>query len=565
MADLTSTAPPAVYGLANPTTPKTYTDPVFNTNAYLTAHPEVAQALKDNAFQGHSIDFTTAEQHYNQYGKAAGYTTPIGNYSEDGLGGAYASASPTTTPTPQSTTQAQSTYTPQTYTPIVSTPQTQQDPISIYDPTNDIKALGESQKAAALAGLQKAHDQNTSDLSTAAGKIEPQYLTQRNAASTDNQVAARNFAEYMAQRGDNNQGGNNGTMDQSNIASNMSLQGNLGSLAKGEAGAYADNAKQVGDMNVAYNNDVASSNASIDASNMQSLISAQQQYNAAKLAQSNTDRTYNYQVGRDTTADANTNWQNQNTVNNENQDQANNVWTQNNTINQQAVDQANIDKNYNYQVGRDAVVDTGKTADGTETMAGQEQSASIKNQNLQSAYQALVNAGYPAEQAAKMTGLNLANAGQSLTNQISALTLKYQPQILAGQVTQQNLANAYQTLVNKGYSATQASTLAYQAAETRAVNRSNIGTSGGGVGSSSSGKSSAKTSAKKKTTTTKKSTSSSKSSGSNNQQAIQSALSSTNLAQWVNDNKKNMETLTARQKAALMPGGSTYHAILKGD
>lgn len=171
--------------------------------------------------------------------------------------------------------------------------------IAVYDPTNDIKAMADAQKKAALAGLDKAHQQSLSDLSYAKQQIEPGYYTQRNSVSTDAQVAAKNFAEYMAQRGSNNPTGISGTMAQSDISNNVALQGNLGNLGTAEAKDYSANAKQVGDLNTAYNNDVASTNAGIDASTMQSLINAQQQYNATKLAQANTDRSFNYTAGQD--------------------------------------------------------------------------------------------------------------------------------------------------------------------------------------------------------------------------------------------------------------------------
>jgi|GEM_PF-4469776 len=177
-------------------------------------------------------------------------------------------------------------------------PQTQPQ-IQVYDPTADIKAMAEAKKAAALAGLSKAHDKSLSDLSYAKSQIEPGYYNQRNSVSTDADIAKKNFAEYMASRGMTN----SGTAAQSDIADNVALQGNLGNLATSEAKAYADNAKQVGDINTAFNNDIASTVAGIDATTMQDLINSQQQYNTQKLAQANTDRQFNYTTGRDTVLD----------------------------------------------------------------------------------------------------------------------------------------------------------------------------------------------------------------------------------------------------------------------
>ena len=271
-----------------------------------------------------------------------------------------------------------------------------------------INDLAEAQKQAALAGLEKSKNQSLSDLTAAKGKIEPAYYTQRNAASTDAQVAARNFAEYMAQRGSNNPVGNSGSLAQSNIANNLSLQGNLGSLATGEAADYATNAKQVGDVNTAYNSDVASAEAGVDATKLQNLINAQREYNTNMLNQYNADRTYNYQVGRD------------------------------------------------------VVNDTGYTQGGVQTLAAQQALAGIQGQNLSNAAQATTNKYLEAQIKEGLQSTNTAN-------QLAALQLKYQPQIYAGQINAQALTNAYQKLVNQGYPKEQAADLAYKAAQMAAT------------------------------------------------------------------------------------------------
>lgn len=275
---------------------------------------------------------------------------------------------------------------------------------TVYDPTNDIKALGVAQKAAAIAALGASHDKSLSDLSAANAKIEPAYYDQRNSTSTDNQIAAKNFAEYAASKGENNANGMNGSLAQSNIASNLSLQGNLGNLAKGEAGAYADNAKQVADVNTAYNNDVASTSAGIDATNMQSIIAAQQAYNAAKLAQANTDRGYNYQVGRDTVSDTG---------------YSNGVQTLAGKTTEANIDQAkastaNTIANTEYQ----KLVTANYPAEQAAKMA--QAAATLKGQNLQNDYQTAFNAGYPQQEAMdlayKAAQINATNASAAASN-----------------------------------------------------------------------------------------------------------------------------------------------------
>jgi hypothetical protein len=166
---------------------------------------------------------------------------------------------------------------------------------AVYNPTAQINALGAANKTAANLGLQTARNTSLNTLATAQKAIEPEYLKQRNTVDTNNQVAARNFAEFMAQRGENNAVGNSGSLAQSNITSNAMREGNLGALATGEAQANTENAKQQADVNTLYNSNVASSNATINAATMQSLITAQQNYNAAQIAQENANRAFNAQ------------------------------------------------------------------------------------------------------------------------------------------------------------------------------------------------------------------------------------------------------------------------------
>jgi hypothetical protein len=163
---------------------------------------------------------------------------------------------------------------------------------AVYNPAAEITALGKAQQTAAQIGLQTAKSKTLSDLAIAQGKIEPEYAKQRNTVSTNNQVAAKNFAEYMAQRGQNTATGNSGTMNQGEITRNAVTQGSLGTLAAGQALANTENQRQGVEAGTTYNNALALSNATINSSTMAALIQAQQTYNAAKIAQENTDKVF---------------------------------------------------------------------------------------------------------------------------------------------------------------------------------------------------------------------------------------------------------------------------------
>lgn len=275
-----------------------------------------------------------------------------------------------------------------------NTPTGSNSNLSVYDPTNDIKALGEAQTQSAISALTKAYQQNVSNLGAERAKIEPTYYKKRNDESTDAKMASRNFAEYMANRGQVN----SGTNAQASLANNVALQGNLGTLASGEAQAYTDNDKQLADLQNAYQSDLAAAAAGGQATMMQNLINAQQQYNAAKLAQANADRAFNYQVGRDT------------------------------------------------------IGDTGKLANGDYTLAGQTAMSNIAAQNAgidytkaQTVYQNLVNQGYPAQQAAdlalKWAQVSNVNKSTSLMGASSG----------GSSSTAANISRAQQNVVNSVY------------------------------------------------------------------------------------------------------------------
>jgi len=311
-----------------------------------------------------------------------------------------------------------------------------------YDPTADITALGASRKQAAILGLSNARDKSLSDLSAANGKIEPAYYNQRDSVSTDNQIGAKNFAEFLSQRGSNNAVGNSGSMAQNNIANNVSLQGSLGNLATSQASAYADNAKSVADVGVAYNNDVASTSAGIDATNMEQLVNARTQAEASRLAQANADRSYNYQVSRDTVGD--TNYTNQNT----------------------------------YNQGQDLINQTGKLSDGTYTQQGQSNATA---QQLQVAQLAEIQ--NPNSTTNQLSKLGLKTAQLNYTQLPSQL--KSQAQLIAQQLAS-GAIDLKTAQLKLNYLPTQIQQeISQNNAQLNATNRSNTGGSGGSGGSSS--------------------------------------------------------------------------------
>lgn len=98
--------------------------------------------------------------------------------------------------------------------------------------------------------------------------------------------------------------------------------------------------------------------------------------------------------------------------------------------------------------------------------------ANIANTNANTIYQNLVNAGYPAEQAAKMAQAAADLRATQLANEAQEIANKYAPQIAQGQIDEQKLKNKYQELVNNGYNKQLAADLAVAYANVRQSNAS---------------------------------------------------------------------------------------------
>lgn len=148
---------------------------------------------------------------------------------------------------------------------------------SIQDQIDSLKA---SQQAAAEASLGKARDSSLSQLGADRAKIDPAYYSARNQASTQNQLGAKNFAEFMASRGQTS----SGVANQAEISGNVALQGQMGSLKTSQLGEEAENTRRVQNVNAGYESDLVSSKAGIEAQALQQVINQQ-----------NLDRTYNQQ------------------------------------------------------------------------------------------------------------------------------------------------------------------------------------------------------------------------------------------------------------------------------
>lgn len=137
-----------------------------------------------------------------------------------------------------------------------------------FDIQAEIEKLRKAQTDAAVASLGKARDSSLSNLGREKAQIAPTYNSKRNAASTQSQLNAKSFAEYMAGRG----GTNSGVAAQAEMNRQGNLQGQIGSLGREEANAFVENDRRVSDVNNAYNSDVAAAESGAYATSLQNMI-----------------------------------------------------------------------------------------------------------------------------------------------------------------------------------------------------------------------------------------------------------------------------------------------------
>lgn len=130
-----------------------------------------------------------------------------------------------------------------------------------------------AQKANKLAGLKGAYNSSLSNLNQLDAKIDPQAYKDRGTTSTASQLGAKNFAEYLANRGQSSSGFGN----QSELNRNMQLQGDIGSINLQARNAHNDIATNRTNLSNAYETDKQSANAGIEADSLARQIQLMQQ------------------------------------------------------------------------------------------------------------------------------------------------------------------------------------------------------------------------------------------------------------------------------------------------
>jgi hypothetical protein len=119
---------------------------------------------------------------------------------------------------------------------------------------NKINSTGEldQYKNNQITNLTNTKNQNISTLDAEQKALTPMYYDKRNQTATASQLQAKNFAEYMANRGLSS----SGTSAQGELMRNVTLQNNIGSLNRQETAANQDVLRRKTDVNTTFDNSV---------------------------------------------------------------------------------------------------------------------------------------------------------------------------------------------------------------------------------------------------------------------------------------------------------------------
>lgn len=264
-----------------------------------------------------------------------------------------------------------------------------------------IRQQSESNKASIAAQLQKTRDLAVSGYNQKIGGLQGAYQPLRDSQDFQGAKNVNATNEQMANMGITN----SGDAITAQIQNRVGNENALNSLNQQQQSDKTNFENLIANANNAYNSDLTSSNAGIDAQALNQLIT-----------QSNADRSFNYNASRDTIGDnrynAETSYNQGRDVVADNRYNDTTAYNRNQDVIQNGINEAGITGMYN----------------GVQTMQGANNAAQLKYQNL-------VNAGYPAEQAAKLAGMTLNNTAQSIQNQ-------YLPQQLQASINSANRANA---------------------------------------------------------------------------------------------------------------------------
>lgn len=137
----------------------------------------------------------------------------------------------------------------------------------------DLDRLAEAQRQAQVDQLKAARTKALANLDAQEQTIKPYYQNARNQTSASSQQGARNFAEYLANRGLTN----SGAAAQGEINRQSALNNSLGNINQSEANAYRDIANQRTQVENDYVAGLANANNAITQNYYNNLLNYNEQ------------------------------------------------------------------------------------------------------------------------------------------------------------------------------------------------------------------------------------------------------------------------------------------------
>lgn len=158
----------------------------------------------------------------------------------------------------------------------------------IGDGNDYLKELYAKKKAAELAALKSAYEQNTATLDASREQIAPVYDIARNSAANQNALSRGAFQEMAVANGLNT-----GTTGQASLAQDIVYQQNLSAIDREQAQKLADLDLQRSQLDTEYRNAIAKAEATGDAELANALYEeyVRQQNQAAKQTAASTTTT----------------------------------------------------------------------------------------------------------------------------------------------------------------------------------------------------------------------------------------------------------------------------------
>lgn len=139
------------------------------------------------------------------------------------------------------------------------------------DYENQLNRIKEAQKQSAIADLENTRNQALSDLEQERTTNAANFNAQRNQANIKNQLAAKNFKEYLVNSGRSN----SGIMPQYEMNRQNNLQRSLNDINSSQNMALADINRRGTLANQNYNSGLQSANAQIEANYVNNLLQQQ--------------------------------------------------------------------------------------------------------------------------------------------------------------------------------------------------------------------------------------------------------------------------------------------------